>query len=334
MGRSVLRPERGRVDAAILVATLVTACGSAGAGLARLAPDGGSGSSQGAAASDSGLPNSADYADVNIPMDFTQPVWLPPPDPVIQGDASELIGSWVEVTSDGTPCTPATATINIGGTVCTHLEIRQAADGGFLGTVYRELLPGTPGSPITGPFAAAADPNVGYPTTVSPKDYNQLQGFTAGVRYRVLGGALMGTTFAFWISPFDLWTDWCALQTPSLWTVNGNPRYRCASQTADAATTDLGKLVLCTSAGDRPMCVSYDGSTLFPCVCLNDAGDFTGGPLCGRAACDCSASECRANLRNAVLDGSFELQGGKLVGYLDVVAFPGSGYTTLEKVAP
>jgi hypothetical protein len=52
------------------------------------------------------LPKATDFADVNIEQDFTEPVWLPPPSTTIEGDATSLVGSWIQVRSDGSPCSP------------------------------------------------------------------------------------------------------------------------------------------------------------------------------------------------------------------------------------
>ncbi len=326
--RRSIQPWRGsRVGAVLLVATAAAACGAGRAGVAPPRPDGGADGvgtigpprplSQ--PAEDASLPSPADYADVNIPIDFTDPVWLPPPSTDVAGDLTDLVGSWIEVDSSGQPCTAA-AMAGDAATGCTHLEIQRGADGAFVGTVYlvRLVAPFT----IAGPFPMATDPTVGYPPMVSPSEYWELQSLTVGVRYRVFDGALIDSTFTFWISPLDLWTDWCALQSPSLWNVNGKQKYQCVPQSADTSNTDLGKLSLCTSSNDRQMCAS-DSSTE-SCVCVNGSG----GAPCGPAACECSASACRAALRSDVFDVTLQLQSGKLVGLL------GGEPTTLEKVAP
>jgi hypothetical protein len=278
---------------------------------------------------------------VNIPIDFTDPVWLPPPTTQIAGDLTDLVGSWIEVDSSGQPCTAAAMAEPVGN-LCTHLEIQRGADGAFIGTVYHDRLEGgvscAAGSDmcapaIAGPFPTATDPTVGYPPAVSPSDYEELQLNTgvAGARYRVFDGALIDSTFTFWISPLDLWSDWCALQSSSLWNVNGKQKYQCVPQTADTSNTDLGKLSLCTSAEDRPMCVRNPMGQA-PCVCLNEEGVYIGGPLCGSAACECSASACRAALRSNVVDATLQLQSGKLMGTLGPVGL--GNPITLEKVAP
>jgi hypothetical protein len=70
------------------------------------------------------------------------------------------------------------------------------------------------------------------------------------VRYRVLDGTFDGTTLSFWLSPMDLWTDWCSLQTPYPFQLGGVKGYRCVPADASDQNTDLGKLSLCASAFD------------------------------------------------------------------------------------
>src|SRR5262249_18067659 len=152
------------------------ACGGSSAGVTPLPADGGpdvaSDSSSEPNDPESGPRSSAPYADVNPDFGFTHPVWLPPPATTIVGDTIDLIGSWIEMTYQGMPCTPATPTSDVNGTVCTHLDIERGADGGVSGTLYREsslnqasAAPlSAPPSVIVGPFATATDPNVGYPT--------------------------------------------------------------------------------------------------------------------------------------------------------------------------
>jgi hypothetical protein len=191
------------VGAVLLVATAAAACGAGRAEVAPLQPDGGPVGADGAGtigaprrlsqpAEDASLPSPADFADVNIPIDFTDPVSLPPPTTDIAGDLTDLVGSWIEVDYSGQPCTaPAMAG------VCTHLEIQQGADGAFFGTVYHDGSPsgvlcsagsGVCSPMISGPFPTATDPTVGYPPTVSPSDYEELQqGINGGWRGCAIG---------------------------------------------------------------------------------------------------------------------------------------------------
>jgi hypothetical protein len=275
------------------------------------------------------LPSPADFADVSVEVDFTEPVWLPDPATSIEGDVTALVGSWVQVHPDGSPCTPASSGFPSGDFSCFHLDIRKGDGGGAQGSVYVEFSwKNSPGTP-SGPFAPPSDPNVGYPTTVSPSDYFSAEQLCPDVDYRLFDGVMQNGTLSFWFSPIDLWSDWCGLQTPWPWDVVGERKYRCASQTADPSTTDLGKLALCTSAQDRPMCTDSNGF-VHACICLADAGP---SPLCHRTVCECSASQCRADVRSVEHPATFALQGGRLVGTVSYVDYLASG-VTLQRVTP
>jgi hypothetical protein len=169
---------------------------------------------------------------------------------------------------------------------------------------------------VSGPFAPATDPNVGYPTTVSPNDYFYAEQFCANVAYDLLDGEVANGSLTFWISPLELWATWCPLQTPSVWNVRGQVKYHCVPQTAEPSNTDLGKLALCTSAEDQATCTDRYGFDT-PCVCLDDAGaDNQALPLCRSTVCECSATQCRAYLRSSVLSSSLTVGAGTLQGYL------------------
>jgi hypothetical protein len=178
---------------------------------------------------------------------------------------------------------------------------------------------------ITGPFSAATDPNVGYPPTVSPTDYVYAEEqVVPNVNYRLLDGVVTNGTFAFWFSPLDLWSGWCALQTPYAWNVGGESKYRCVPQIATPANTDVGKFDLCTYEFDGPQCTNRNGE-VYPCACLDsDGGTVDGGPTgiaplpgCGAAiVCGCSATQCQANLRGSEIGATLTLAAGKLVGYI------------------
>jgi hypothetical protein len=281
---------------------------------------------------DVALPSPTDFADVTVPVNFNEPVWLPPPSTNIEGDATDFIGSWVLLNPDGTVCTPTHTEWVDDNATCLHLDI-QKGGGGVVGTIQADRpQQSTGGIPlVAGPFAPATDPNVGYPTTVSPNDYFYAEQFCAGVEYRVLDGVVTNGSLSFMFSTFDLWSGWCALQTPSVWEVAGERKYRCVPQTADPSTTNLGKLALCTSASDGPLCTLSDGSQL-PCACVDDAGlSDVALPLCTGPVCECSASECRATLRSDTSPVTLALKAGRLVGSIELG--PGlSSPLTFEKV--
>lgn len=266
-------------------------------------------------------------------MDFTNPVSLPPPDVHFAGNLDEIVGTWAEKNSAGQPCTPDASGSDLGGTVCTRLEIVKNADGTFRGTMSRaSSLLNEPR--VKGPFAPPTDFDVGYPTELEPKQYGDAREFTPEVEYRVFDGTFRDGVLSFWISPLDLWQDWCARQTPYVWEIEGRKEYRCVPQTADASNTDLGKMALCTSAEDFPMCQEKNGNPA-PCPCVNEENgwfDFS-LPLCSLAYCECSQTNCVAFTRNTSVASRFQLRGGELIGNVTVTT-PGNTPVTLMRISP
>jgi hypothetical protein len=281
-----------------------------------------------AAEAGTGLPSATDYADVTIEQDFTQPFTLPPPTTTIQGDATSLVGVWDEVRFDGGTCDP----MHPGpGSECLHIEIQQDTSGALHGTIRADPLPNALNGQQQGPFASATDPNVGYPTTLDPtKYYYAKQQLCSSVGYRLFDPVFASGTFSFWYSPLDLWSDWCALQTPFGWNVRGQTKYECVPQTADSSTTDFGKLVLCRNANDEPQCTDSTGFQA-PCVCFDDAGKAIGNttnsfaqPLCSNSVCECTASQCRALLRPTALNATLTMNADELTGPLGTA--PGNAF--------
>jgi hypothetical protein len=269
-----------------------------------------------AAEAASDLPSATDYADVTIEQDFTQPFSLPPPTTTIQGDATSLVGVWDEVSAlDGGTCDHLHE--GPGGEGCFHIEIQQDTSGALHGRIRADGSYMSTTRP-QGPFAPATDPNVGYPTTLNPREYYHAKLFCSNVDYRLLDPIFASSTFSFWFSPFDLWTDWCALQTPFAWNVRGQTKYACMPQTADSSTTDFGKLILCSNANDEPLCTDSTGFQ-GPCVCLDDAGMIAAQtsfyqPLCSNSVCECTASQCRALLRSKAWSATLTLNADELTG--------------------
>jgi hypothetical protein len=237
-------------------------------------------------------PVPTDFADARVPQDFTDPVILPAPSTTIAGDVKRFVGTWSERDSQREVCS-----------YCRRVVIRALGDGTFQGTFFEP----SNGATVTGPFAPPTDPTKGYPTELSPAQYGVTRSFTAGVTYRVFDGIAKGAELTFWFSPLDLWTDWCGMQTPSVWNMEGKTRYRCVPQTADLSSTDLGRLVLCTSADELPQCSGAAGLSE-PCVCQ----DVSSKPLCSAKYCECSATECHADLRGVPVVVQLTLEDGAL----------------------
>ncbi len=257
-------------------------------------------------------PDPSSFDHVDAATDFTQPVTVPLPDTSFSGDASSLVGSWIELNFDGKPCTIASPGPDLAGTVCTHLDIR-ATNAGYTGTIYRETS--TLNDPqVQGPFAPAKDPTKGYPVELTPDQYGQARDFTPGVDYRLFDGLVRNGYFSFWVSPLDLWSDWCGMQTAYPWTISGKQRYRCVPQDATEKSTDEGKLALCTSAEDLPTCKDRYGNEN-PCVCLDGTGEFNSAmPLCSLTYCECSATECHADVRGTAVTSVLSVDGDTMTG--------------------
>ena len=196
--------------------------------------------------------------------------------------------------------------------MCTHLDVR-ATNGGYTGTLYREVsLINKP--QLQGPFAPPTDPAKGYPVELSPPEYGWARDFTPAVEYRIFDGLVRSGLFSFWVSPLDLWSEWCGMQTPYLWNVSGKHRYRCVSQDATDANTDQGKLALCTSAEDLPVCKDASDYEA-PCVCLDDMKQFNFTlPQCSLTYCECSPTECHADLRGTGVTSFLRVDGDTMTG--------------------
>lgn len=274
------------------------------------------------------LPSGHDFADVERAVDFTEPVELPEPRTVIRGDADWLEGKWVQ-SFFGEPCTPEREASGGSGLTCMHLEVERGPAGERVGHVrwirtssYRRL---------SGPFAPPSDPDAGYPVEVAVANYHYLlSGVLAEVRYRVLDAVVAGERLSFWASPNDLWTDWCRMQTPHPFDLDGRRRHRCVPQNADSDNTDPGKLALCTSRGDWGVCEDASGE-LAPCACLRD-GNFDWTPLCTRQACECSETGCGPNLRGGLIFLQLDRRGEILEGVLETDSF--GAVIELGKVIP
>jgi hypothetical protein len=276
-------------------------------------------------------PDPSSFDHVDAATDFTQPVTVPPPDTTFSGDASSLIGSWIELNFDGKPCTVASPGSDLAGTVCTHLEIR-ATNGGYTGIIYREVSAQNDPQ-VAGPFAPVKDPTKGYPVELTPDQYGKARDFTPGVNYRVFDGLVRNGYFSFWVSPLDLWSDWCGMQTAYPWTISGKQRFRCVPQDATEQNTDEGKLALCTSAEDLPKCKDMYGNEN-PCVCLDETGEFNSDmPLCSLTYCECSATECHADLRGTAVTSVLSVDGDTMTG---TIAFDHlfAQDITLQRVSP
>ncbi len=108
------------------------------------------------------------------------------------------------------------------------------------------------------PLPAPTDPNVGYPpgNVMSPVDLAPTEGFA----YTMASGSLDNSRLRFQIWLPELWSAWCALQTPvtgtdtclPAWTgedsTSGGPCSQIDPSTNNSVAVDCGKLMLCSLA--------------------------------------------------------------------------------------
>ena len=215
-----------------------------------------------------GIDAGLDVWTIDAGIDFDQPVRVPAPTSVIQTtpDTPSLAGTWRDQTGHW-----------------RALRLDMVQDGsGLSGTVMMECHSCQP----KGPVAPATDPDEGYPVELSVTDQNLLRVNLLGHHpYRVYEGRADASGLSFWFSAQDLWSTWCALQTPYPVEIAGRSQYTCVD---DLVPFDLGpmpgvdaKHLLCTS--DNPVCT-------------------------------CDAEHCRARLEQTVHMVRLRFEGEALVG--------------------
>jgi hypothetical protein len=127
-------------------------------------------------------------------------------------------------------------------------------------------------------LAPPTDPNVGYPPGVTFPSAGPL-GYFEGFRYTILGGRLSGSDLTFRVAEFELWTQWCALQTTTYsWGEfpedDAGPYYSCVPNWSWGGQEDGGcTMQNPTTMADEPF----------------DCGKIT---LCESSPCDCSMTGC------------------------------------------
>jgi hypothetical protein len=95
------------------------------------------------------------------------------------------------------------------GSDAVKIAFASDAAGNLIGTVT--LGRGTPPPPPT-------NPNVGYPADLlgSPQDLTSARSYIAeGFSYSMRAGTIAGARLRFAVGTWELWTDWCTLQTPA-----------------------------------------------------------------------------------------------------------------------
>jgi hypothetical protein len=165
-----------------------------------------------------------------------------------------------------------------------HLENHQFPDGSDTLTMTLDFAPGgqVTGSLLLGNGAILqppTDPNVGYP----PGNTGAVT-LVEGFPYTILDGSLNGSQLSFDFSEYEVWTQWCALQTPYLEDPDSDadPYYECAQAPPKGGAAAFGSTGCGYASADG-------GITPIDCGKLELCGE--GG---GSGVCRCTASGCDA----------------------------------------
>jgi hypothetical protein len=156
------------------------------------------------------------------------------------------------------------------------MTLSVGPDGGATGTLLLgdgALLP------------PATDPNVGYPpgAEFSPFPGGGTLGLFEGFAYTMLDGHLSGSELTFRVAEVELWTRWCALQTPypALRDSDGTWEYLCVQNWG-------------WGGSGGPMGCALSDPTTMQDIPI-DCGKVS---LCNSYACNCSATACRVSSFN------------------------------------
>jgi hypothetical protein len=244
-------------------------------------------------------PQISDFDDVQVDIPATDEVRLPTLSTAIEGaDAAQLVGTW-----HGERCDPAS---EMPDHDCWQLVI-TADDAGIVSGLmqYVETPEGFTSEARPDPFPPADDPDVGYPPGMSLSEIADLtRNPRRGMSLPFRDAHFENGMLSFSWSENDVYRDWCALQTPHAWTVDGHRYYMCAPQDPVAlAEVDPIKRVLCVSASFGPWCPFPDTAESVPCPCID------GGPECSDAVCRCDRDGCQADVRADGTGTSYVVEG-------------------------
>lgn len=187
-----------------------------------------------------------------------------------------------------------------------YAEATTFADGSDKVTIT--LGPTGDGTLEIGDSAAmpqATDPTVGYPPRTGPEVGVDIQRLFPGVSYPISTATVESARIRFWINPWEIERDWCALQTS--FPVNGAAHdYLCVS-------ASTGSWSFSTST-----CYLNDGTSLVPVDCDKRELCWIGACTCDEAGCsrheDTSGQHAGYTRLDAVLDDA----GESLVGTLKI----------------
>jgi len=235
------------------------------------------------------LPPISDFDAVEADILWSEAITLPERSVTIEGaDAPELVGTW---TARGCDAARVVGPAEVPG--CRQLVIRS--DGAGV-TGHLQFLTDPPALPLP-----PVDPDAGYPPGLSADEVSFLSWLpVAGVAYRLRDGRFHDGIFEFVWSPFDVFRDWCAAQTPQLWSLEGHRYYFCAPQDPETqAQLDSAKLDLCLHPELRPGC---------------DDGSGQSGACLSIAACRCEPDRCEVDTQLIFVRGRFAVEGSSMTG--------------------
>jgi hypothetical protein len=183
--------------------------------------------------------------------------------------------------SDASFATAATSEVWSG-----HLQNHQFSDGSDAltmtldfaadGTVTGSLLLGS-GSTLQPP----TDPNVGYPPGTSGQ-----VGAVEGFPYTILDGTSSGPHLMFHVAEYEVWAQWCALQTSYLWSPVDAGGTNAPGMNFYGCIPNGGQLF-----DGQNSCYVLGPNAVLPMLPV-DCGKMV---LCSGGVCQCSVAGCQVN---------------------------------------
>ena len=155
------------------------------------------------------------------------------------------------------------------------------------------------------PMPPATDPSVGYPPRSGPEVGVGIQQLFPGVSYAISTATVESARIRFWINPWDVERDWCALQT-SFAVKDSVHGYLCVS-------APTGTRSFSTST-----CYLNEGASLVPVDCDKRDLCWTDACTCDEAGCSRHEDTSGQHAGYTRLDAALDDTGESLVGTLKI----------------
>jgi hypothetical protein len=155
------------------------------------------------------------------------------------------------------------------------------------------------------PMPPATNPNVGYPLKSRPEVDIVIQLLFPGVSYPISAATVESARIRFWINPWDVERDWCALQTS--FPVTGSVH----SHLCVSAST--GQRSFSTST-----CYLNEGDSLVPVDCDKRNLCWSDACACDEAGCSRHEDTSGQHAGYTRLDAALDDTGNSLVGTLKI----------------